>query len=71
MPKHTPHESILVPMVFLVNIMAQFGVALLFLYRNLTYLALVSVIVSVLLIVLGQLYQKPFLEHIKQSQREN
>ena len=42
LPKNTPHESILVPLVFLVNIMSQFGVALLFLYRNLIYLALIS-----------------------------
>ena len=50
--------------------MSQFGVALLFLYRNLIYLALISAIISVLLVIFGQLYQKPFLEHMKQSQSE-
>jgi hypothetical protein len=52
-------------MVSLINIMSFAGVALLFLYRNLTHPAIISVIISAILIVFSQLYRKPFEEHMK------
>lgn len=66
-----PREPILVSLIFLINIMSQFGVALLFVYRNLITLALISATISISLTVFDQFYQKPFLEHMKQSQSEN
>lgn len=65
LPKQTPYGRSLYSLVFFVNIASSFGVALLFLYRKLKYLALTSAIITVFLNILGQLYQKSFAEHLK------